>query len=459
MEISPVTVPLHEAGWCCQSPFEPLTENKYAWTAATHLLFVEQPIGVGFSRGSPPPQNEDDLSGDFAAFLTNFYHVFPEYQSSDLFLFGESYAGMYVPSIARRLVLDSLSRHAPMKFPVKGIALGNGWVDAATQGPAAVDYAYWHGMMDSYTRDNLHALFDKCVEGDGDDLPEPMHPFNTPDDCGMMTAALQAGGYDSFLHGRGPNTYDVTTWDGYLPLLAEDNVLRRFLNNPVVQKKLHVPEDFDVSWRACMPGAGRRRLKDLPGKTFLVHDQPESSVPYIAELLSRDIQVLIYNGDRDLSTNAQGSERCLNDMEWSDKKAWYKAPRGLWIVNNESAGYIKHHKNLQFLVVYNSGHLAPYNVPVQALDLITRFVNGKSFHDYDLPSFELHEKTQAKRATRGRTARTDWFLVFLVAVGAFVSGVYATRHWNDRRQAEYERIETPGNGTIEETGYADSQRE
>ena len=42
---------------------------------------------------------------------------------------------------------------------------------------------------------------------------------------------------------------------------------------------------------------------------------------------------------------------------------------------------------LQFVVVYNSGHLVPYNVPKPALDLVTRFLGGESFVDTDLPIY------------------------------------------------------------------------
>jgi carboxypeptidase C (cathepsin A) len=53
--------------------------NEYAWTVAASVLYVEQPIGVGFSEatnGTPPPTHEDDVAADFDAFLQNFYRVF-----------------------------------------------------------------------------------------------------------------------------------------------------------------------------------------------------------------------------------------------------------------------------------------------------------------------------------------------------------------------------------------------
>lgn len=58
------------------------------------MLYLEQPVNVGFSSGGPEPQNEDDVSSDVYAFYTNFLKIFPEYNDKRLFVVGESYAGM-----------------------------------------------------------------------------------------------------------------------------------------------------------------------------------------------------------------------------------------------------------------------------------------------------------------------------------------------------------------------------
>jgi hypothetical protein len=44
-ENAPITLPLNPAGWCCEDADTPLTYNKYGWTVATVMLYVEQPIG------------------------------------------------------------------------------------------------------------------------------------------------------------------------------------------------------------------------------------------------------------------------------------------------------------------------------------------------------------------------------------------------------------------------------
>jgi carboxypeptidase C (cathepsin A) len=220
---------------------ETLVYNKYAWTNATSMLYIEQPVGTGFSTGDPPaPANETDVAGDMYAFLQNFLQVFDHYAADRLYIFGESYAGMYVPGMARKIFLeneklklaagDEANDSVLIPIALAGIALGNGWIDARVQGPATIDYAYWHGMLDEFTRNNLRKEWEHCIskfsgdnknDSDDDEEPAPFHNFNVPDDCSMMTGTLMAAGKVAWSKKPGgPNTYDVTTWDPY-PILQD----------------------------------------------------------------------------------------------------------------------------------------------------------------------------------------------------------------------------------------------
>jgi hypothetical protein len=179
----------------------------------------------------------------------------------------------------------------------------------------------------------------------------------------------------------------VTTWDNYDVIQDGATTINDFMNIPGVKKALNAPED--VQWTGCIPGAGRRRRLE---STLLIHDQPLSTLPYITELLEAGKRVLIYSGDRDLSTCAQGTELLLNSMNWTGASVWPGVKRGLWVVDEYPAGYAKSHLGLDFVVVYNSGHLVPFNQPRNALDLFTRFLVHRTFADYDLPAFDFGSK-------------------------------------------------------------------
>jgi len=108
MEHSPVTQPLHRAGYCCVPTFPKLSYNEYTWTKTTTMLYVEQPIGTGFSFGHPYPEDEHEVSADLYAWMQNFYDVFEHLSAYNFYIMGESYAGMFVPAIGRCVCISSV---------------------------------------------------------------------------------------------------------------------------------------------------------------------------------------------------------------------------------------------------------------------------------------------------------------------------------------------------------------
>lgn len=63
------------------------------------MIWVEQPVGVGYSQGTPNITNEVELAAEFRGFWKNFFDVF-ELHGWKTYITGESYAGFYVPYIA-----------------------------------------------------------------------------------------------------------------------------------------------------------------------------------------------------------------------------------------------------------------------------------------------------------------------------------------------------------------------
>ena len=120
--------------------------NPYSFNTYANMLYVDQPIGTGFSYGT------DDVTSTVTAapyvwtLLQAFYAQFPQYESRAFGIFTESYGGHYGPEFASYFE----SQNAAIKAgSVKGdnidlIALGinNGWYDAAIQEQAYVDFSY-----------------------------------------------------------------------------------------------------------------------------------------------------------------------------------------------------------------------------------------------------------------------------------------------------------------------------
>lgn len=52
------------------------TPNSYSWSNLTNMLFVEQPVGVGYSQGTPNITNEVELGLQFIGFYKQFVDTF-----------------------------------------------------------------------------------------------------------------------------------------------------------------------------------------------------------------------------------------------------------------------------------------------------------------------------------------------------------------------------------------------
>ena len=147
-----------------------LVDNPYAWTTVSSIIFLEQPAGVGFSYAKNGSVASDDYiqSQNTYGFLLAFFKAYPEYAKNDFFLTGESYAGIYVPTLANRIV-DGNAAGQPY-INLKGIAVGDGCtgsrVGTCGEGPdveaantyIAVEQLHGHAMISGAAYDNVSAL-------------------------------------------------------------------------------------------------------------------------------------------------------------------------------------------------------------------------------------------------------------------------------------------------------------
>lgn len=103
-----------------------LMENPYSWTKYVNLLALEAPVGVGYSYCSrqedmkKPCVNTDryTASASRAALVDFFTKKFPEFASNEFYITGESYAGVYIPTLTKEILDNST-------LNLKGIAVGD----------------------------------------------------------------------------------------------------------------------------------------------------------------------------------------------------------------------------------------------------------------------------------------------------------------------------------------------
>lgn len=85
-------------------------ENPYSWVNLTNVLWVDQPVGTGFSTGTPTATRQEETAEDFVKFFKNFQELFG-IKKFKIYVSGESYAGRYVPYISSAFINQNDTDH------------------------------------------------------------------------------------------------------------------------------------------------------------------------------------------------------------------------------------------------------------------------------------------------------------------------------------------------------------
>ncbi|KAL6956341.1 hypothetical protein U1Q18_049760 [Sarracenia purpurea var. burkii] len=103
-----------------------LVKSRFSWTKYYNVLYIDNPIGTGYSFGSYV-DSEQELGKHLFDALTQFFTLFPELRKNKFFMSGESYAGKYIPVLGYEIY----KRNPTQQFPInlKGLFIGNGLTD------------------------------------------------------------------------------------------------------------------------------------------------------------------------------------------------------------------------------------------------------------------------------------------------------------------------------------------
>ncbi|KAJ3302481.1 Cell death protease, partial [Blyttiomyces sp. JEL0837] len=335
-----------------------LLVNKYSWHTQANLLYVEQPVGTGFSftTGSYA-QNETVVANNFYTFIQNFLTVFPDLRSKKLYLTGESYAGTYIPYISQR-ILDGNKTPLGAKLPIKltAIGIGNGYIDPFRQngfGDISAGAPTFKELFNAYGFFGTNKTAIKQFNATCDLCAKYQNVTNQPNWLIDYYNLMDVGG-------TGNELQNV------------DDGLAYYLNQPAVRAALHVDTvqtaiaGHPLAWVECSDPV----YYILMGNDTGVF----SSYTVIPKLLDAGLPIVMWNGNTDTVCNYVSNEMIINGMTWGGKKgfstgAWPPATPN-WLVNGKAAGYKTARSGLTYLRVFNAGHMVPFNQPVAALDIV-----------------------------------------------------------------------------------------
>lgn len=187
--------------------------------------------------------------------------------------------------------------------------------------------------------------------------------------------------YDGESGEGGRNRFDITRPCQTKDVLCYPEIKRieNYLNLPWVWNALHIPKavgnysalSYEIAIAFSMTGDGGW-----------------STQPQVLYLLEHGIDVLFYQGNLDLACNTAGNLQWASEMQWKGQPAFVAQTKRIWKEKGEEVGWFKEVKTetasgrettFAFATVDGAGHMVPFDRPREALALVERWLNKRSF--------------------------------------------------------------------------------
>jgi carboxypeptidase C (cathepsin A) len=401
-----------------QGPYRPdkdlkLIKNKYAWTRAANVVFIEQPVGVGFSYSLDKKDyhiNDREAAFDNLQTTLEFLKRFPNFSSSHIYLSGESYGGHYVPMWAKEIIEYNKLHCNKDKVNLKGFLVGNPFIDYYSGTGAEIETYWGHQLIpkpywDQYKKhgclkseEKLHNqtcqnIVYKLEETVGKINPYAMdYPVCTSAQHTWLSEFMWSNKKRQKEHLRRTKKLKkehnfpdkVRYFFNQIPSLKEyrpciDRYSKAYLNQSSVKKALHVKES--IYWTECTDKVH-----------YSMHDQNLKIEKYFTSILDDktipDFRILVFSGDNDAICGTVGTQKWIWKLGYKVKSMWKP-----YYVQDQIGGYITHFgtpidtskkSRFTFATVSFAGHEVPTYRPVTAYYLFKAFL----FNQYNFKKLE-----------------------------------------------------------------------
>jgi carboxypeptidase D len=350
-----------------------LAYNEGSWDEFANLLFVDNPVGTGFSYvNSDSYLHElEEMSDQFLVFLEKWFALFPQYETDDIYFAGESYAGQHIPYIAKAILQRNKQARALGKqtWDIKGLLIGNGWIAPKEQYLSYMPFAYQEGLIQGGTpeAEKVEASHSKCAA----DLskPEGAEKIDVIECESVLSIILDVTRKD----GKCYNMYDVRLQDSWpscgMAWPPDLTTVTPYLRQQNVLDALHINPDKRTGWTEC---------SGVVSSAFRARNS-KPSVDFLPGILEAGVPILLFSGAKDMICNHIGTEDMISNMNWLGGTGFeispgIWAPKREWTFEDETAGYYQEARNLTYVLFNNASHMVPFDWPRRSRDMLDRFI-------------------------------------------------------------------------------------
>ncbi|KAJ4916741.1 Serine carboxypeptidase-like 45 [Raphanus sativus] len=336
-------------------PFRPkgpvLVKNQHSWNLEANMLYLETPVGVGFSYSTQYESVNDKITArDNLVFLQRWFLKFPHYLNRSLFITGESYAGHYVPQLAELMIQYNKKHHL---FNLRGIAIGNPVLEFSTDFNSRAEYFWSHGLISdsTYKMFTSYCNYSRYVS--------EYYRGSMSSICSKVMSQV------STETSRFVDKYDVTL-DVCIPsVLSQSKVVSPNQVGESVDEALHARLVGVREWTVCSNVLDYQLL-----------DVEIPTINIVGSLVQAGVHVLVYSGDQDSVIPLTGSRTLVSRLA---KRLGLRTsvPYRVWFAGQQVGGWTQVYGNvLSFATVRGASHEVPFSQPERSLVLFKAFLDG-----------------------------------------------------------------------------------
>nr|AYV99579.1 venom polypeptide [Dolopus genitalis] len=352
-----------------------LTYRNHTWVKDMNVIFLDNPVGTGFSYVDNKKYLTTDnkmIALDFVEFLKQFYRKHPEFRKTPLHIFSESYGGKMAAEIALELYKAIKAKKIDCNF--QSVALGDAWVSPMDSVYSWAPLLLQMGIIDHPGHDEIMAAAKRVeVALKNGKFVEATNLWGITQRVLLSNSA----GVDFYNILKKTPAYflkmnslvknlDVAMYDTLVHFdrpISRRQTLDQLMKG-AVSKTLNIPRH--VTW-----GSQSNVVFSTLSGDFM-----KPVVHIVEELLNKtDINVNVFSGHLDLICATPGTINWVDRLRWHSWQQYYNAPRRTISVNGVLEGYFKQGGRFAMYWVNRAGHMVPNDNPAAMSFILKKTTN------------------------------------------------------------------------------------
>ncbi|XP_047322231.1 serine carboxypeptidase-like 51 [Impatiens glandulifera] len=372
--------------------FGPLDTNlkprNSTWLRKADLLFVDNPVGTGFSFVEDEKllvKTDEEAATDLTTLLKGLFNKNKALQNSPLHIFAESYGGKYAVTLALSVLKAIKSK--TLKLNLAGVTIGDSWISPE-------DFVFsWAPLLKDLSRiDNsgvetanmLTQQIKKQIENG--QFQEATDTWNN-----LENMILQTSNYVDFYNFLLDSAEEkvegitVSSSSSTRSVVGGRTGLMQKYSTYLESLRIKASNGGDgvTSLPDLMNGHVKNKLKIIPPHVtwgfqaqYVFNAQSgdfmKPRINEVDQLLAKGVNFTIYTGQVDLICSTKGTQAWVEKLKWKGLKEFLNMDRTPLYCGDDkrTRGFTKSYRNLHFYWFLETGHFAPVDQPCVALDMV-----------------------------------------------------------------------------------------